>query len=69
MDKEFTKEWFDEASKEWMKNKRKLKNGVYKYRCQVAISNTKICNRDVFDNGQYCKSHYMKFGYHVNKES
>ena len=60
MDKEFTKEFFDDASKEWMKNKRKLRNGIYKYRCQVLIGKEKFCNRDVFDNCEFCRSHWAK---------
>ena len=36
---------FDEASKEWMKNKRKLTNGRYEYICNYIHTNGKQCRR------------------------
>lgn len=36
---------FDDASKEWMKNKKKKTNGMYEY----------VCNY-IHPNGKYCKN-------------
>ena len=36
---------FDEASKEWMRNKKKLTNGRYEYICNYIHSNGKQCRK------------------------
>lgn len=36
---------FDEASVEWMKNKKKSKNGQYEYICNYIHTNKKQCRR------------------------
>ncbi len=38
---------FDEASKEWRKNKVHLGNGYFAYRCNYVHSNGKRCNKVV----------------------
>lgn len=50
---------FEESSREWMKNKTKLPNGVYRYRCEhFSESKQKYCKRKVHFNG-LCKYHYL----------
>ena len=63
---EFSSEWFDESSKAWMLNKRKLKyNCVYKYRCQVPLGiHGKICNKDVYKTHDMCRSHWARLNNH-----
>ena len=50
---EFTSEYFDNASKEWMKNKRKLKNGMYTYTCVFIDKNGAKCNNNVRFRSNY----------------
>lgn len=58
---EFSPAWFDESSKAWMANKRRLKsNTVYKYICQYQHSETKKCGRDVYKNFDLCRQHWAK---------
>lgn len=58
---EFSSVWFDESSKAWMANKRRLKtNTVYKYICQYHISPTKKCGRDVYKDNDMCRQHWAK---------
>jgi hypothetical protein len=57
--KEFSKEWFDDASKEWRANKRKLKGGAYRYTCET-YTNGKKCWRDVCMKSEFCREHYTK---------
>ena len=58
---EFSPAWFDESSKAWMANKRKLKyNAVYRYTCQHHISETKKCGRDVYKTFNLCRQHWAK---------
>lgn len=48
---------FDEASKEWMKNKKKKGNGFYVYKCaHWSESKKQYCKHKVFSNG-FCKYH------------
>ena len=53
---------FDEASREWRKNKKTLKNGCFSYKCRHISKKNKYCTNNIFDeeNG-LCK-------YHCNKE-
>jgi hypothetical protein len=54
-------EWFDESSKMWLLNKRKMRNCVYKYRCNFIISNYgKKCNKDVYKTSNFCVKHWAK---------
>lgn len=58
---EFTSEWFDESSKAWLKNKRKIHDCMYKYKCQKVISKSgKVCGRDVYKVEEFCRSHWAK---------
>jgi hypothetical protein len=42
----FTPEFFDDSSKCWQKNKKKLLNGTYKYTCNhIYKTSGKICGR------------------------
>jgi len=66
---EFTSEYFDNASKEWMKNKRKLKNGIYVYICAFVDKNGTKCTNDVrFRSNQSCEDHYFKLMDKINYE-
>ena len=49
---------FDEASKEWMKNKRKTNSNTYKYTCEHTYTHGKRCGRDVYKTTDYCRQHY-----------
>ena len=44
---------FNEASKEWIKNKRKIKNGTYEYICNYIDKNGQTCK----NKNYYCKKH------------
>lgn len=63
---------FDEASKEWMKNKKKLKDGYFEYTCNYIHSNGKQCkksrvvikdehNYGLDNDNYYCKQHINKY--------
>lgn len=58
---EFTKEWFEDSSKEWMKNKRKVRNTYYKYICQHTYKYGKKCGRDVYKDKDLCRQHWALF--------
>ncbi len=49
---------FDDASKEWHKNKKSIGNSQYKYICTL-IKNDKsqICNRICYKNSEACWIH------------
>ena len=49
---------FDEASKEWMKNKVKLSNGYYKYICGHLTAKGKKCLRKPIKFKKACAHHY-----------
>ena len=48
---------FDEASEAWLKNKVKLGNGVYKYRCLSKTKKGTQCNKTPLKNSDYCHIH------------
>ncbi len=59
---------FDEASKEWRKNKVYVGKGMFVYKCQYIHTNKKICNKPIhscdkykfsnhLDKFKYCKKH------------
>jgi hypothetical protein len=54
---EFTPEFFDESSKEWMKNKIR-KGGGYIYKCAYIHSNNRQCSKAAILN-EFCKQHYF----------
>jgi hypothetical protein len=56
----FTKEFFDEASKEWMKNKRKLRTGYFIYTCDYIFKYGKKCGRDSYKDTHLCRQHYFR---------
>ena len=57
---EFSKEWFDDSSKEWMNNKRKVKGGSFKYICEY-VKDGKKCNNDIkFRSNHSCEDHFWK---------
>lgn len=47
---------FDEASKYWLANKKKLSNGCYTYVCGALLKNGKFCKRNIKNNGR-CTTH------------
>jgi hypothetical protein len=49
---------FDEASKEWMKNKKKKGNGFFLYKCAHWSENKQsFCKNKLTGNNIYCKYH------------
>lgn len=46
MNSEFTKEFFDDSSNEWRRNKVKLKGGAFEYCCGMYRSDGKVCKRN-----------------------
>ena len=50
MNKEFDSNFFDDASKCWRKNKIKLKNGEYAYKCCGITKKNKRCIRKVYSS-------------------
>lgn len=49
---------FDEASRCWLQNKRRIKGGTYKYTCEYTYKYGKHCGRDVYKTNDYCRQHY-----------
>ncbi len=61
MDVEFTRDFFEDASKEWMKNKRKLKTeGAYIYTCGYTFKYGKRCGRDCYKGEDLCRQHFFR---------
>jgi hypothetical protein len=50
---------FDEASKLWNANKKKLTNGCYEYVCCKDLGNGLFCKRKI-NKSQYCWLHKPK---------
>lgn len=48
---------FDEASKAWMQNKRKITNGCYVYRCIANTKKGQPCKCKPTQNSLYCHIH------------
>ena len=48
---------FDEASSEWIQNKKKNNNGTYNYICNKKCKNGNICSRKVWIHSIFCKIH------------
>ena len=57
---EFTSEWFDESSKAWMNNKKKLRGCIYKYTCQIMNLKGNICNKNLYKSFNTCYNHSKK---------
>jgi hypothetical protein len=51
---------FDEAHKEWMKNKKKNKLGTYSYICGKLLKNGNICQKIDKNHGCSCHSFWNK---------
>ena len=51
---------FDESHNEWMSNKRKLANGMYRYICCGITKSGKKCLRTPEENGNMCGIHRTK---------
>ncbi len=58
MNTEFTPEFFKEASKEWMKNKRKTSSEYYRYTCDYTFKYGKRCGRDCYKEHPLCRQHF-----------
>jgi hypothetical protein len=50
---------FDEASRLWNSNKKKLNNGCYEYICGKQLKNGEFCKNKI-KNTQYCFIHKNK---------
>ena len=51
---------FDEASKLWNSNKKRLNNGCYEYVCGKQLENGLFCKRKL-KNSQFCWVHKPKY--------
>ena len=51
---------FDDASKEWHKNKKSIGNSQYKYVCQIQTNKKKICNNVCHQGSDKCWIHRNK---------
>lgn len=51
---------FDEASREWNANKRKVGNGCYKYTCNFKCKSGNFCKRESKYHEEYCSTHLRK---------
>lgn len=48
---------FDEASRAWHKNKKKLNDCTYKYICVHCFKNGRKCGKEPLANTNFCKAH------------
>lgn len=49
---------FDDASKEWRKNKVETGNGTFRYRCaHLSIKKQQFCKNPLFSKSPYCRFH------------
>ena len=51
---------FDEASRLWNSNKKKMKNGCYQYVCGKQLQNGEFCKNKT-KNSPFCFIHINKF--------
>jgi hypothetical protein len=51
---------FDDASKEWHKNKKSIGNSQYKYICQIQTNKKGICNNVCHQGSDKCWIHRNK---------
>lgn len=51
---------FDEASKAWNSNKKKLDNGCYQYFCKSLTKSGDKCNNTSITGSEYCFIHSKK---------
>lgn len=48
---------FDEASRLWKSNKKKMANCCYKYVCGYELKNGEFCKNNSCKTSQYCSKH------------
>lgn len=48
---------FDESINSWNTNKKKSKNGLYKYICESFTKTSKKCNRICYEDSHNCYQH------------
>ena len=48
---------FDDASKEWHKNKKSIGNSQYKYICSIITNKSQMCNKVCYKNSDKCWIH------------
>jgi len=48
---------FDEASRLWNANKKKMKNCTYQYVCGKNLKNGQFCKRKLANNTEFCNIH------------
>lgn len=51
---------FEEATREWTANKRRLNNGCYRYVCGTPLLSGKFCQRLPSKGGCVCPGHSKK---------
>ena len=51
---------FDDASKEWHKNKKSIGNSQYKYICQIQTNKKGVCNNVCYQGSDKCWIHRNK---------
>ena len=51
---------FDDASKEWHKNKKSIGNSQYKYICQIQTNKKGICSNVCYQGSDKCWIHRNK---------
>jgi len=51
---------FDDASKEWHKNKRSIGNSQYRYICEIQTNKKGTCNKVCYQNSDKCWIHRNK---------
>lgn len=73
MDKEFTSDFFDDASMQWRKDKLPLEDGSFRYRCcyvyaneercikMTAIQNSLLSVPNNINATKYCKTHLRTY--------
>jgi hypothetical protein len=48
---------FDDASREWLQNKRKLRDCTYVYKCMYVTRSNRQCTGKAIPNSCYCMYH------------
>ena len=50
VEKEFSQDFFEDASKAWRNNKKKMLNGHFEYKCCYRYKNNKRCVNKLYKN-------------------
>ena len=62
---EFSVAWFDDASRAWRENKRRLPSGAFRYTCDYQYKSGRRCGRNVYRGKEgeegMCKQHRALF--------